>query len=696
VGVTRLSKVSLIVPRSEVPAALRQLSEFGLFHPAQPHSESYDLRLDDLSSKAFRVYIALGEIIRETKLQLEPGLVEILLKGYKVPKEKFTATDWEDLVNKTDAEAKPLIDEISRALGEAADAEKKLQSENAMKEALKLVSGFSIDFRQFTSLNRFHVVFAVAATKDLLEIRNSLPETIILDSALTEVESAIVVASTKAMGVTVEKVLRSFEVEPFSIPPDLPQNPAEAYKAIEARASEIQNKLTYSKQKLTEAVAKNQDRILAIYEVSRSAYEVLNQMKRSGDLKRMAIIQGYIPRNGEEKFKDIFGRWITLTEEVHEQHGHHDQHAQEIPTLMTNPSFTGSFEPITLNQGIPRYGEFDPTIIISIIFPIFYGIMFGDLGHGLVMLLFGLLLLQRGAPGLKKWGMIFTLTGTSASIMGLLIGEVFGFEIKAYIPALGQFTILELVERFHAGEALATPAINIAALKLMLRVSLMLGVIHIIMGNIIGLWNDVRQKEYNEMLMERIPTFTMYIGVILIMFAVVGAKFDVFGAFSDNSRAASILFFINGPPVAIAMNAGTAILLFSIVYYIAAKPLFIKMGRIPKEPLGMVITVGIIEGVIGKAPSMLSNTISYVRLAILLTIHAALLIAVNLLWSQGPAVLPGVVILNLLIILFEGLVVYIQDLRLHLYEWFTKFYSGTGAPFKQLQPYAIRSEIEWK
>jgi len=62
---------------------------------------------------------------------------------------------------------------------------------------------------------------------------------------------------------------------------------------------------------------------------------------------------------------------------------------------------------------------------------------------------------------------------------------------------------------------------------------------------------------------------------------------------------------------------------------------------------------------------------------------------------MGPVVLPFVVILNLLIIIFEGLIVYIQDLRLHLYEWFTKFYGGTGTPFKQLQPYAIRSEIEW-
>ncbi len=696
-GVAKLSKVSLILPRSDVPVALRELSEFGMFHPTQPHSESYDLNLDKLASKAFKTYITSGEIIRDTKLQLEPGLIEILLKGYNVSKETFTATDWEDLVNKTEAEAKPLIDEISRAVGEAADAEKKLQSENAMKEALKLISGFSIDFRQFTSLKRFYVAFAVVASKDLLEIKNSLPDAIVIDSALTETEKAVVITSTKATGATVEKVLRSFEVEPFSIPADLPQNPAEAYKTIEARASELQNRSTSSKQKLAEAVTKSQNKILALHEVSKSAYEVLNQMKRSGDLKRMSIIQGYIPRNYEHRFNESFGRWITLAEEVGEQHGNRgEHHAQEIPTLMTNPSFTGSFEAITLNQGFPRYGEFDPTTIISIIFPIFFGIMFGDLGHGMVILLFGLLLLRRGSPGLKKWGMIFAVAGATSSIVGLLVGEAFGLEIKSYLPALGQFTVLELVERFHEGKALTIPIINTVTLKFMLKVTLMLGMLHLIGGILIGLWNEVRHKENNEIIIERIPTLAMYIGLIMVMFAIVGSRFDVFGSFSDYNHVTPIFFFFNGPPVAITANIGAAILVCSIVYYIAAKPLFIKMGKLPKEPIGMVLMVGVIEGIIGKVPQLLSNTISYVRLAILLGVHAALMIVVNLLWQAGPAAIPAIVIFNILIILFEGLIVYIQDLRLHLYEWFTKFYGGTGAPFRQLKPVTLRSEIEWK
>lgn len=696
-GVTKLSKVSLIVPRSEVPAALRELSEFGMFHPSQPHSESYDPKLDELSSKAFRTYIALGEIIRDTKLQMEPSVLEILMKGYNVPKEKFTATDWEDLVSKAEADAKPLIDEISRALGEAGDAEKRLQSELALKEALKLVSEFSIDFRKFTALKRFHVVFAVITAKDLPEIRKSLPDSIVIDATLTKTESVVVVAAPKSRADLVEKVLRSFEVEPFSITSDLPQNPAEAYKAIQQRVAETEKNLELTKQKLDDAVKSSQSKILALYEISKSAYEILNEMKKSGDLRRMAIIQGYIPHADERRFKETFGRWITVAEEVRAPHDHHgEEHAPPIPTLMSNPSFTSSFEVIALNQGAPRYGEIDPTTIISLIFPIFYGIMFGDFGHGMVILLFGLLLLQRKAPGLKKWGVMFSLAGVSASVVGLLIGEAFGLEIKTYVPALGQLTLVEMVERFHEGVPLAVPTINTATLKLMLKISMILGIIHLFIGNIIAVLNEVRNKAYAEMIAERIPSLTMYLGFVLLLFAIVGARFQVFGAFADFSTPTPFFFFFNGPPIGGVAVAGTVILVGSLIFYIVGKPLFIRMGKLPKEPIGMAVLQNVIEGIFEKVPGFLSNTVSYVRLAILLSVHAALLIALNIAWSLGTVAIPLIIVCNILIILLEGMIVFIQDLRLHLYEWFTKFYGGTGIPFRQLSPVTIRSEIEWK
>jgi V/A-type H+-transporting ATPase subunit I len=92
----------------------------------------------------------------------------------------------------------------------------------------------------------------------------------------------------------------------------------------------------------------------------------------------------------------------------------------------------------------------------------------------------------------------------------------------------------------------------------------------------------------------------------------------------------------------------------------------------------------------------LANTISYARLAIMLLIHAALLLVVNMLLGFPIYVVAApLVIFNILIMLFEAVIVYIQDLRLHIYEFFTKFYQGTGMPFRNILPDGVRTKVRW-
>ena len=350
-----------------------------------------------------------------------------------------------------------------------------------------------------------------------------------------------------------------------------------------------------------------------------------------------------------------------------------------------------------MNQGAPRYGEIDPTVIIGLIFPIFYGMMFGDLGHGLVMLLFGVLLLARKAPNLRSWGRILTLAGLSSAIVGLLIGEAFGLEIKEFIPALGQLTLLEFVERFHDGQPLAIPTINIVGMKFLLKISIVFGMAHLVAGHLVGIVNDIRSKANTELIAERLPTFAMYLGFIFLFFAFLGARFQISALFSDYSRATPLFFFLQGPPVAVSGIIGVALLAGPLIFYVIAKPALIVVGKLPKESVGMAAMQNLIEGAFEKIPGFLSNTVSYARLAVLLTVHASLLIALNLAWKMPFGLgIPIIIICNILIIALEGLIVYIQDLRLHLYEWFTKFYGGTGIMFRHLSPDPVRSQIEWK
>jgi V/A-type H+-transporting ATPase subunit I len=103
----------------------------------------------------------------------------------------------------------------------------------------------------------------------------------------------------------------------------------------------------------------------------------------------------------------------------------------------------------------------------------------------------------------------------------------------------------------------------------------------------------------------------------------------------------------------------------------------------------------IIEVILVRIIEVLSNVISYTRLGIMLLVHAALLVTVNesYVGGGGYAVLIGG---NIGIMLIEGLIVYIQTIRLHLYEWFPKWYVGDGTEFKKLVPKMLYSNITWK
>ena len=101
----------------------------------------------------------------------------------------------------------------------------------------------------------------------------------------------------------------------------------------------------------------------------------------------------------------------------------------EEPTLFANGRYFRAFEPITLTQGQPKSNEIDPTTMIAFIFPIFYGLMFGDAGQGALLALLGTAFRIRGTGNLKKWGTLILASGISAVVVGLLVGEAFGFHI---------------------------------------------------------------------------------------------------------------------------------------------------------------------------------------------------------------------------------------------------------------------------
>jgi V/A-type H+-transporting ATPase subunit I len=685
-GVARLAKVTMVVPRSELNLTLKELAEFEWFHPSQPETLTPDPMIDTLNSKAYKRFLELDEIVKELNIRLQPGLIETILKGYKVEKEKFTVSDWADFTAQIEAEAKPIVQEFRHLLDELGAIRKSLSEDRVLQATLLMLSKFSIDLKELGELKRFYIIFTVTSSKDVREIQRSLIEQIVLEEPLTKSESALLVVAPKSEFDRIEKVLRSFELKPFTIPEKLPQNPAGAYRVVEENIKDLEAKMSEANKALESASQKTQQKLLSLKEAAYSAYVVLNQMRKSGDLKRFATIQGYIPADKIEEFKTKQSHRFSFTEET--------EHSSSIPTLLRNSGPSKDFQNITLTQGPPKYGEFDPTPILTLVFPIFYGMMFADFGQGLVLLILGLALRIRGDPSMKQWGTIFTAAGIAATVFGFIVGEVFGFEIGglgiigAEFQSLG-FPILNV--------AVKEGKINQDSILLVLKAGILIGVVHIALGLVLDTAKGLKEKDWLELYTLKIPSIIMYVFGVLFSLSFTAMKsYDL----------QSILKHVNNGPVPIIsliapelpayfvarvslVVAGAAILVI-----IFGKAIAGFLGKYKGENPAMSIILGLVEFLL-KLVEFLANTISYTRLGILLLVHVSLMYLVT--YASGGLIgLPIAIIWNIAVMMIEGLIVYIQSLRLHIYEWFTKFYEGTGTLFQKILPETRYVEISWK
>ena len=108
-GVSKITKVSVILPRSHMPNAMEQLSKFDYFHAAQPDSSNYDELLTDYSKRSFKISVQMSEIINELELKLNPGVMEVLKSGYKDSSQTIDLERWPDMINTLETNALPII-----------------------------------------------------------------------------------------------------------------------------------------------------------------------------------------------------------------------------------------------------------------------------------------------------------------------------------------------------------------------------------------------------------------------------------------------------------------------------------------------------------------------------------------------------------------------------------------------------------
>jgi V/A-type H+-transporting ATPase subunit I len=339
----------------------------------------------------------------------------------------------------------------------------------------------------------------------------------------------------------------------------------------------------------------------------------------------------------------------------------------KVPSQLVNPGFLSPFQKLVTNYGIPAYGNVDPTILVTLAYLAMFGLMFGDAGHGLVLVLAGLAgrLWSRTRAGrpVKQGGLASSIPylsrlvlwcGSSAIVTGVLFGSYFGLPL--FKPVWFNF------HGVVAGEAGEGPIRSIFDI---LRLAIYFGISIIGTGLLINWVNLARQKRW-------LPLFFSNTGIL-------GGVIYAAGVVLASQFAASGFRDMPENPVLVGIVAVCALMIF------LKMPLEEGWGNPLRWLMDWVISLlEIFSG-------YLANTLSFMRVAGLGIAHVTLMIAffqiADMASPEGTSIWAVIILVfgNILVIALEGLSAGIQSLRLNYYEFFSKHFQPTGVEFKPIK-----------
>jgi V/A-type H+-transporting ATPase subunit I len=668
--VERLLKATVVAPSSRAQDLLKALVRFGEFHPTSHEDQKLAKRLEPLYERARRLFLELEAAARELEVEAGGGVIEVLLKGEPEP-ESISVKDLEDLLDSLTSRAQPILSELRELNKRMEEIRPEIERLERERARLSIYVQLGLDLSRISRLRHVYAGAFIASARDLDEITKSLEEASVAFKPIQKDTVLIIIVSKPVHREKIERVLRTFNLTQVDVRVDEPlEKLSEKLREVEERLSTLRAEVE-SVEGRKRWIREERGREIATLRTL--AQGIIDSVQRlRGERGRLLVLEGYLPERLSGDFiREVGGMaYVQLYPTTH----HHGSE-EKPPTRLKNNWITESFKPVTLIQGPPSYYEVDPTPFVSVFLSVFYGVMFADLGQGLVLAILGLILSIRARSGLKLWGRLIMMLGISSSIAGFFIQEAFGFKLS---PVTGMKPILELIE--HHGES---AAISSEAVIKLFTFAPLLGFIHVSIGLAISAYILIKHGEVGEAIFSKAASLGMYVSGLLFALAFITTR--GFETLLTSSQPVPLL----GLPASLVGAIGVYGLLTAMALIVGGRIVGSFIGLFPRGSILGHFGTGLLE-ILENIIHFMSNTLSYLRISILMIIHVALMLLINAAWEAlGLASIGILLIGNIGVMGLEGLLVFIQALRLHLYEFFTKFFTGEGILFK---PLSLNSE----
>lgn len=653
----KMSRVVVAGSKNVMPPVVEKLHELRLLHIVNYNGSQAEFELGKPIDKAKEYSEDL------IKLRSMSRYLDIKSKAPEVTyPESQVVSQMDDLLNNVGKEVTSTFERIT-------EIETEIKSKQDQVRALGPLASLPLPLELYHGYDSLAVhVGSVASAVDADVAKVSPVNEVYSASSKTGTVVAVFVPADKAGEVS--SVLGEHGFAEMSVP-RLEGSVDSAISGLESSVKSLEGEKAPLQKKLVDLKKQHEDMILAADEYLSMQTQKTEAPLRFAATSNAFVIDGWVPT---EQFNKLKGELEAAAG------GHIDvqllddkeaedlvEKGEDIPTQMNNPGVAKPFELITRLFAIPEYKEFDPTVLIFAFFPIMFGMILGDVGYG-VMILLVLFLLERRfrTEGWRQLINIVKISSVWAIVFGFAFGEIFG-PLGLWGKVMGHLSEEEIAHlqsvngyfgegvygalgRLGPAGMLPMDRLATNAVLMLIGISLFIGVVHCGVGSILGIKTELGYGEKKHAYFERLPVllFQVFFAVLLL---------------------------------GMVMGMNMALVIPSVVIVVVS---IVMMVMGPEGPMGLA-----------HVPSLISNLISYLRLLAIGLASVGLAFAANQLGFQvimpmlsggaeSPtmvAAIAGVVILfvvHFINLLLGILSPFMHPLRLHYVEMFTKFYSAHG------------------
>jgi V/A-type H+-transporting ATPase subunit I len=572
-----------------------------------------------------------------------------------------------------DAAAK-LLDTIAADVNGLRERQKALQDEILKLEEIR---------RQIEAFDDLKAGAAASSTYSFLSIKAGLVAQDKLERLAKELEgmpsvllpsggsgggsSGVVLVAMKRDAARIEPLLERFGWEDARLP-DTGSGKAEAARELAAKVDALRARQADCGRELQDFFGGKAEKLASLWAELRVAELVARLRSSFSTTERTVLFSGWIPAaKAAEVERGIrsAARGPCSIEWLQPRQG--EAAALPVPVEMRNPAALKPFEGLVRNYAVPEYGSVDPTPFVAVAYLAMFGLMFGDAGHGLVVALLGLLGIARarrlGKPdGLFK---VVAYCGAAAIVAGVLFGSYFGLEL---LPPLW-FDYHAVVNGHEAAGA-------VRSIYDILGITIRFGMAVLGLGFLLNWINLIRKRDWFTLLMDK----GGFVGGWIYGAGAWVAFYFVAHDYKGLPPASLLLLALGLPSLFLAAKGPLEFLLHGR-----------RHGKRFKPGMAVDFFMEWIVELLEIYSGYLANTLSFMRVAGLGIAHVSLMTAffqiarmISPSGSLSPAAIAVLVLGNALVIALEGLSAGIQSLRLNYYEFFSRYFNGSGKAYRPI------------